>query len=83
VEQRLLRWPRDHISFGDLRETGVNPDHYVRPEDDAGADAPTPSSARRRITRRLRSFLFNKTRDDTPPGIFPNKGFNSNGRRHS
>jgi len=61
----------------------VSPEHYIRPEGEHGADVPTPSSARRRIAGRLRNFLMNKKRDDTPPGIFPNKGFNSNGRRHS
>lgn len=62
----------------------MNPEHYVRPDGDQDSKSSIPpANTWSRMARRLTNFMFNKTPDPTPPGIFPNNGFNSNGRRHS
>jgi len=62
----------------------MNPEHYVRPDGEPDSEPPTPSARTlSRMAHRLTNFLFNKEPERTPPGIFPNRGFNSNGRRHS
>ena len=62
----------------------VSPEHYLRPEGEQESDPPIPrAGAFSRMSHRLAGFLFNKEPDRTSPEIFPNSGFNSNGRRHS
>ena len=62
----------------------MSAEHYVRPDDEEGSESPQPSGGGwRRFTQRFTNLMFNKKPDRNPPGIFPNKGFNSNGRRHS
>jgi hypothetical protein len=62
----------------------MSAEHYVRPDDEEGSESRQPSGGGwRRFTRRFTNFMFKKQPDRNPPGIFPNKGFNSNGRRHS
>lgn len=50
----------------------MNPEHYVRPDDEPGSEPPTPSvSTLSRMAHRLAYFLFNREPDRTPPGYFP------------
>lgn len=62
----------------------MNPEHYMRPDDDQDPKSSIPpANIWRRMARRFTIFMFNKTPDATPPEIFPNNGYNSNGNRHS